>query len=223
MMYSLWFKKPVDIYEPAPITPENSHLIQKNNDERPSLNLLQKRARNVNGFGSEAGETRYHMLAGLSNGIAFEFSTNMVLAILGGLLVLCAAYGGIHMTAWNFHFPSRAEKLLWRVCCVIAAVGGFTPPAWLLFAGHFDEDNNPRFLTWLVKGFYNIKECALDGQGGGLAFGITLHLIICIIVLLTPLFLCARVAIIIEAFISLRKVPAGAYASIPWAASIPHF
>jgi hypothetical protein len=41
-------------------------------------------------------------------------------------------------------------------------------------------------------------------------------------VLMTPLFLLARVYIVVEAFVSMRMVPAGAYANVQWAQWIPH-
>ena len=34
-------------------------------------------------------------------------------AIPGGLL-----FGGLHFLAWNFHFPTPSESLLWRICSV---------------------------------------------------------------------------------------------------------
>jgi antibiotic biosynthesis monooxygenase (ABM) superfamily enzyme len=44
-----------------------------------------------------------------------------------------------------------------------------------------------------------------------------------IAVLAAPLVICARVGLLVESFISLRKVPSGAYAVVPWAENIPHF
>jgi len=40
--------------------------------------------------------------------------------------------------------------------------------------------------------------------------------------IISPLFLIARVLIVIMAFTSLRSVPAGVYANIPWTQYIPH-
>ena len=40
--------------------------------------------------------------------------------------------------------------------------------------------------------------------------------------IISPLFLVARVLIVIMAFTSLRSVPAGVYANIPWTQYIPH-
>jgi hypothetical protein len=31
-----------------------------------------------------------------------------------GLLIACSIFGGIHLAAWNFDFPTRIELMLWR-------------------------------------------------------------------------------------------------------------
>ena len=39
-------------------------------------------------------------------------------------VVLPAIYGGIHMSAWNFQFPTNQEHLLWRISC-LTILGSF--------------------------------------------------------------------------------------------------
>ena len=44
------------------------------------------------------------------------------LQFLGSFLVGGASaitFGGIHCIAWSFAFPSHAERILWRVCCIV--------------------------------------------------------------------------------------------------------
>jgi hypothetical protein len=36
------------------------------------------------------------------------------------LAVMSAAFGCLHLIAWNFHFPTEAEKLLWKVATVLS-------------------------------------------------------------------------------------------------------
>ena len=31
--------------------------------------------------------------------------------------------GGLHLIAWNFHFPTETEKILWRVASLVSAGG----------------------------------------------------------------------------------------------------
>jgi hypothetical protein len=38
-----------------------------------------------------------------------------------GFLVVSAVYGGLHTVAWNAHFPSRREMVLWRMSALVIA------------------------------------------------------------------------------------------------------
>lgn len=40
------------------------------------------------------------------------------------LVPLCLIYGGVHASAWNKHFPTATERLLWRISCVIVGFPG---------------------------------------------------------------------------------------------------
>ncbi|KAF2464834.1 uncharacterized protein BDR25DRAFT_295994 [Lindgomyces ingoldianus] len=42
-----------------------------------------------------------------------------------GMTAACAIYGGMHLLAWNAHFPSRTESVLWRLSSI--AVAGYGP------------------------------------------------------------------------------------------------
>lgn len=33
--------------------------------------------------------------------------------------ILMFAYGGIHLAAWSFHFPTLAEAIIWKVSCIL--------------------------------------------------------------------------------------------------------
>lgn len=39
------------------------------------------------------------------------------------VIVLSAAYAGIHMSAWNMTFPTSFELQAWRACCLFLAFG----------------------------------------------------------------------------------------------------
>lgn len=43
----------------------------------------------------------------------FDLQNQWMLAMV--LIVLLFAYGGVHLFAWNFGFPSSQERLLWRI------------------------------------------------------------------------------------------------------------
>jgi hypothetical protein len=39
------------------------------------------------------------------------------------LIALPIVYGSVHLAAWNFEFPTEVEKIIWRVACVVVASG----------------------------------------------------------------------------------------------------
>lgn len=40
------------------------------------------------------------------------------------LIPLCLVCGAVHTSAWNNHFSTAAERLLWRVSCFIVGFPG---------------------------------------------------------------------------------------------------
>ena len=113
-------------------------------------------------------------------------------------LALPVIYGGVHLSAWNFQFASKTEQLLWKIACF--SIMGTMPTTMLI--GNIHEylrtkadwvpDNVWRGLWWSL-----------------LLPPVTFHML-------------SRLYIVVEAFISLRHVPIGAYAATPWVQAIPH-
>lgn len=108
--------------------------------------------------------------------------------------LVSAQYGGLHATAWNAFFPSAAEKLLWRISASSLAALGF-------FWGIFTAADRRYDLC------PNVAAALLMFSTVGLS---------------TLLFVFARLFLVIEAFISLRKLPVEAYVAPSWAQFIPH-
>jgi len=101
-MYALWFRKPLDIQEPTVIVPMPVHIktlmekpAESNTEKLPKLN---KCAKNI----------------GAMKTARDDYLWLLVLFTLG---FLCAVYGAVHLTAWNYHFPTEAEHYLWRGTC----------------------------------------------------------------------------------------------------------
>ncbi|KAK4221460.1 hypothetical protein QBC38DRAFT_377103 [Podospora fimiseda] len=114
------------------------------------------------------------------------------------LLALPVVYGGIHLSAWNFDFPTDGEAITWRVASltIAASIPGFALllALFLLFSKLiYDPDSD----IWV---------------GIFLFFGAVLF--ICVI-------LC-RMFLVVESFVSLRSVPIGVYWSPSWIQMIPH-
>ncbi|MCJ1271471.1 hypothetical protein MMC22_011372 [Lobaria immixta] len=93
------------------------------------------------------------------------------LLLFAALALLPVAYGGIHLVAWGFEFPSPAESLLWKISC------------------------------FLIMGF---------------------GLLLLYPPLASILIPAARIFLVLESFLSLRYVPIGVYAAVPWVQNIPH-
>lgn len=107
------------------------------------------------------------------------------------MLLLSAAYGGIHLAAWNAIFSSEAEKVLWRSSAILVA-GGMVVHIVLYtaFATIRDRDIHDRF--------YNTT--------------ITTSLVILFVE--AVLYAFARLFLVVESLIQLRSVPIGVYAAV---------
>jgi len=97
-MYALWFRKPLDIKEPTVIEPTQV-VIDRLKDMTTEINIqqypLHTRAKNI-GAMKTAHDHHFWLLT---------------LSTLG---FLCAGCGAVHLTAWNYHFPTEAEHNLWK-------------------------------------------------------------------------------------------------------------
>lgn len=130
----------------------------------------------------------------------------------GGLiaaLVICNFYGVAHILAWNFEFPTSIERLLWKIACIDTIVGTISLLALFSIVIYLHEHN------WTSLG-----NAILANEPGILPW--IYRLVILFGVLNIPLFLLSRIYIIVETFISLRRVPLGVYATVDWAEYIPH-
>lgn len=115
-------------------------------------------------------------------------------------------YGGIHMAAWNDHFPTEAEKWLWRgSSSYIAFCGGL----WVVL----------NFAVSRIPKLNEFWEHWMDGKRS-LAQSIALGIVV-FICGLSLVF--ARVFIVVEAFIGIREMPTSVYATVEWTDILPHF
>ena len=110
--------------------------------------------------------------------------------------VLPLIYGGIHLTAWNYTFPSTVEHILWKISGIgIMAISPFIIAVRGVLS-NFDNGKQPFVMLLdilvLVSGFVFVS------------------------------YLVFRTFIVLEAFLSLRHSPLGVYAAIPWVQNLPH-
>ena len=127
--------------------------------------------------------------------------------MVGMILWLASfAYGALHAAAWNDYFPSVAEMWLWRASAVyIAFCGGL----WIVL--NFGARSLPR-----VNAYWDRWQ---DGKAPWWQYVI----IGPTVVVCGSSFLLARAFIVVEAFVSVRSLPAGAYDTPNWSQVFPHF
>ena len=122
-------------------------------------------------------------------------------------------YGGLHALAWSAHFDSFTEQLLWRMsACVV--MGGF-PICYIIFIFWHNWDDL-------------VKICDADNYSWFIAMiGPVLAFIyivaFCLLCLILLAYIPARAYLVVESFINLSHLPAGAYDLPEWSTYFPHF
>lgn len=118
---------------------------------------------------------------------------------LGLATLVCWAYAGLHLGAWNSQFPTHAEEIAWKGCCF--------------------------FLCGCLPGMKFASGCIdrLGKRSGSVI--LFLHFLLVILFILTPLYLfvLCRLFLVVESFISLRHLPIGVFWSPAWVQTIFHF
>lgn len=121
----------------------------------------------------------------------------------------CFVYGGIHATAWNFTFPSAQERLLWRISCPILVAFGVPVAELIRYA-----------LRAQAEGWRDVLHKVTLTSWYPLPHRRSLFHMFGAFIL--PFYIAARIFLVIEAFISLRRVPVGVYSAVSWALNVPH-
>jgi hypothetical protein len=116
--------------------------------------------------------------------------------ILAVSFVLPVLYGGVHLTAWSFEFPSWLEHLLWKIACItIMVTVPIVAMLRLIFETIWYETSIEDCVDWA---YYIIQGVAV------------------------LIYTCSRCFIVVESFASLRMVPIGVYWTPAWLQMIPH-
>lgn len=159
------------------------------------------------------GESCLHLRPGhLVASYIKNWPSNDLLRSVDGLIVGMVlwlanfCYGGIHAAAWNDHFPSEPEKWLWRAS---ASYTGFCGGLWVV-------------LNLLVAKYQRLNdfwEQWMDGKKSRWqSFALGTVVGVCGV----SLFL-ARFFIVLESFVSIRRMPLSAYQTPEWTDILPHF
>ena len=159
--------------------------------------LLAWRSRNVNGIPRDGG---------LENRLLFTLWS------LGSL------YGGIHLALWNYDFPTPVECLMWRIS---AATLASVPVILLLLVLLMVTEEV--LTNWRRKIFPGNDGLTLSKRFKAVVEFAEVMIILSTYMLLLPLYIVARIFIVVESFISLRHVPIGVYeGGLGWSKYIPH-
>lgn len=168
-------------------------------------------------------------------------ATGTGLTAICSFLLVSGVYAGIHLALWKHDFPSETERLLWRIAgCALAGplaiflAGLLVVLPWDWLEGRTDyreraleqalKENNrrlpssrerPSFIWSLVAPLAHFFWVALEDA---VAF-----LILLIFAGGFTLYVLARLYIVVESFVSLRRVPVSVYETVTWAQYIPHF
>jgi hypothetical protein len=126
------------------------------------------------------------------------FVDDWSILLLYGLPIV---YGSIHLAAWNSDFPTNNEEIMWKVACFIVVAG--LP----ILAGTF-------LIKAYVLDIFSSRFTSIDPIGGFLVWG-TIWIMIAV-------YICSRVFLSVESFVSVPSLPLGVFITIGWSDYIPH-
>ena len=114
--------------------------------------------------------------------------------------VLGLIFGGVHCIAWLSHFPTHSEAIIWRASAVI--ITGVPVVTSLAMALTLFKPQKP--------GVYYIIRA------------IVIHVVRVLVLAGLVLYLPARAVLLVEACITLRALPPGAFSMVEWTTFLPH-
>lgn len=133
-------------------------------------------------------------------GFSFLGSVNVQRDILKTVVAFAgAAYGGLHLAAWNDYFPTTVERILWISCSCATGLTG------LVLALFFLATNQLPQLEAAESHVRNSRVFRFFWKW-----------------VLIPLFMTARIFIVVEAFVCLRRQPEAIYKTPEWSNYFPH-
>ncbi|KAL9062710.1 MAG: hypothetical protein Q9161_009754 [Pseudevernia consocians] len=142
------------------------------------------------------------------------FSPPIALGFSGATLI----YGGLHALAWSANFDSFTEQLLWRMsACVV--MSGF-PICYFLFI--LNESNEKYVRHGTRKPFEGTRKYFWF-RSKDMVVSITTFVAVNMYLLILLAYMLARAYLVIESFINLSHLPAGAYDIPRWSAYFPNF
>ncbi|RYP45729.1 hypothetical protein DL768_007970 [Monosporascus sp. mg162] len=226
LAYICWWDKPLDVAEAITIPLERSdvELLKPENffadledGSRHDRNSLRVRNRAVYGGPlSPSSRASYDLVWTLDH------------ETRGWVTIMGVVNGALHCVAWVAHFPTPIEMWLWRASSLMIAVLHLI--FYLAMLGHGGPKNELYILKIaqrvahidncsLLRGLRECYEEALHGQEKAKWVQSYAKAALWLALLIAYLFCILFVTI--ESFISVRSLPAGAYATVRWSNYFP--
>ena len=145
---------------------------------------------------------------------------------------LCLAslvFAALHLAGWHFHFPTYTKKILWRVASLV--LFGITAAFWILETmASWIRLGRWKRLYRVLAGKEDYAECSPLGRAGNLQRKakkvrkkpLPLPWEFWSIAPLAAVYGVARLYLIVEALVELRRMEATAYINVQWTNYLPH-
>jgi len=130
------------------------------------------------------------------------------LLISSAVSIMGMIFAAVHCAGWNFKFPTHQELIFWRVCSVIIfGVASLNLVCSIL--AFFAEEVKPK-----EAGTVHYVQVTI----------VIIPALIGMVLLLAfiPVYILARLGLLVEACISLRQLPPGTLDVVNWLNIIPH-
>lgn len=224
-IYLFWWNKPFDVGTATVL------LCNKKTHAKIRMReLLESSSEKQPGFVTE-GETVYQVFTQMCCRAMADmlFSLgygNPSVGNIGRIMVssLELVNGGLHALAWNSHFPTPVERLLWQIFCPVLAFSGLIMCILTernhkyidrcLFITFHNFRHNPALRPWtIITEALSMRERILEDSTDQSWWSKVLY-----DTTTTTLaaYILSMMYITVESFISIRKVPADAYSAMPW-------
>lgn len=120
--------------------------------------------------------------------------SSKIMAVASGIGL---AFGAIHCAGWHFTFLTRRELIIWRIGSIIIVA---IPCIIFLYS-----------RAWL-------QYIQTHSSSATSIF----HMMQAINILACPLYVVARLMLLVEGLLTLRNLPKGAYTVLEWTSRLPH-
>ncbi|KAF5322411.1 hypothetical protein D9619_000425 [Psilocybe cf. subviscida] len=130
--------------------------------------------------------------------------------------IVGTGFGTLHALAWMSAFPSLAELYFWRLSTLIITA----EPVFMLIVGLLYEPPPRRLL--LSAQHVPQQQQQQSRRVSPSVKNLLRQVFIVLFALGTPLYIFARLTLIVLAFVSLRALPSDAFKVVSWTSFIPH-